>query len=459
MSDIVSVINKRIVMPLTYRKRGLKVKAWFNQLRYCESMSPEELIEYQAIQLAGRLQYCHTYVPYYKRIISDAGISLKSSSIFSEILKLPILTKAEVRTNLDSMLSTDSSITGKKKNMTGGSTGTPLEFYQDNRYWSSALASEAAILNWWSVEPGDKTTSFWGSDRELHKLSISERFRMWLSRENIFDSFSMSDESMAKFAKVIERWNPVYIKGYASSLHLFAKYILSNRSICIRPKAIRSTAETLFQHQRVDIEKAFNCKVYNFYGSREVNNLAAECPMQNGLHIMSPTRFVEVVDVNGSPVAAGEIGRIVVTDLVNNAMPFVRYENGDLGVMTKDLCKCGRPYPLLEKILGRISDILVGTNGKFVHGEYITHLFYGMHDVRQFKLIQKSLNEIHLLIVPDKPTGTIRGIDAVCDAIKNKLGGNIEIDVHYVTDFERSSSGKHQFVCSDISPFKNCGES
>jgi phenylacetate-CoA ligase len=390
-------------------------------------------------------------------MITDKVLQIDQDISLEQFRALPILTKQIVRDHLDNIKSQDPSLKGVFRNMTGGSTGTPLVFYQDINYKSAALAREWGLLKWWGIKPGDRTTAFWGADREIHLWSQRERFMMWMNRENIFDSFAMSEDKMASFAMTLMRWNPVYIKGYASSLHLFARFLLANKQFQIRPKAIRSTAETLFGHQRKDIEEAFDCKVYNFYGSREVNNIAAECHYQKGLHVFSGTRIVEVVNGKGEPADPGEIGRIVVTDLVNRAMPFIRYENGDLGVWSEIECPCGRPYPLLKQIVGRVSDILVGDKGQYIHGEFITHLFYDLTGILNFQVIQKDRHNLEILVCRDKSVRDVN-LEPICRRIKERLGP-LEIVVRDIDAFERNSSGKHRFIISDISPFANDRES
>jgi phenylacetate-CoA ligase len=417
-------------------------------------MSPDTLLQYQKQQKINLLQYAFAHVPHYRRIFELMNISGVESITADIFENFPILTKNIIKTYATELLSQDDSLKNVDINMTGGSTGTPLVFYQDAEYRAASIGAEKCILNWWGVSAGDRTTSFWGADRELKDWSFRERCMMWLDRENIFDSFAMSEAKMEKFAKVLVKWKPIYIKGYASSLYLFARFLLENRQYKIRPIAIRSTAETLFDFQRKDIEEAFASKVYNFYGSREVNNLAAECIQQDGLHILSGTRIVEVLDANNRPAPCGEIGRIVVTDLVNRAMPFIRYENGDLGIMSDDApCNCNLPYPRLKEVIGRVSDILVGDQGQYVHGEFITHLFYGLPGVLNFQIMQHDLYRLELIIqlVEKEKLPDLTQLQA---KIRERLG-NISISTTLIDRFDRNSSGKHRFIISKVSPFNN----
>lgn len=451
--DFLGWFSRHVYQSLLYRRWGLiNVPAWEKRAQTIEQLSPTELCQYQMAATEKLIRYAYDHCPYYRHCIDSTAMRITGPLDMEELRKFPILTKEIVRQNIRELVTNDQNLQGVQQNMTGGSTGTPLIFYQDAEYRSAAIGIERRILDWWGVRSGDRTTAFWGADRELHDWSIKERMMMWLDRTNIFDSFSMSEEKMSLFAKQLSIWRPIYIKGYASSLHLFAKFLLAHPEYRINPIAVRSTAETLFEWQRADIEKAFGCKVYNFYGSREVNNIAAECPHQTGMHILTGTRIVELVNAKGEPVSPGEIGRIIVTDLVNRALPFIRYENGDLGVWAEDDCPCGRPYPLLRQVIGRVSDILVGENGKLVHGEFITHLFYGVPGIINFQVIQHSLSKLELIIHQDTK-GPPPVFEAIFNKIRDRLGA-IEIVVNATNEsFGRTSSGKHRFVISHISPF------
>ncbi|MBF0560122.1 MAG: phenylacetate--CoA ligase family protein [Nitrospirae bacterium] len=451
--DLKGIFCRKVYQPLLHRRRGLNVRLWEERFRNFEAMTPEALVSHQQDALLIMLRYAYLHVPYYRCLLESGGIRAIDDHVPDISHNIPILTKDIDRDQEFQLRSRDPELQQVHQNMTGGSTGTPLNFCQDADYRAAALGAERCILRWWGIEPGDRTTAFWGADRELHDWTLREKFMMWLNRENIFDSFAMSEEKMHSFATELMRWKPLYIKGYASSLHLFARFLLNHKQFSIRPLAIRSTAETLFDFQRNDIESAFNCKVFNFYGSREVNNLAAECVEQSGLHILAGSRILEVVDANDNPVPSGQVGRLIVTDLVNRAMPFIRYENGDLGVLSDTPCACGLPYPRIDKVIGRVSDVLVGKNGQYVHGEFVTHLFYGSRGIDNFQLIQHDVNRIEIIIqgVPDNACPDMALIkQKICDRL-----GTVDITVRYVDGFARNSSGKHRFIISKISPFQN----
>ena len=174
--------------------------------------------------------------------------------------------------------------------------------------------------------------------------------------------------------------------------------------------------------------------------------MAAECPEQTGYHIMSPNVILEFIRDN-QPVSLGEMGKIVVTDLHNYAMPFIRYENGDLGMPSDEKCPCGRGMPLMKGVVGRVTDILV-IGDKFISSPSLTLLFKDL-PIKQYQLVQETETEITIKIVKgdgycDKHTEQIRSL------IQNYLGSNINITIELVTAILSSESGKYRFIISRV---------
>jgi len=336
-------------------------------------------------------------------------------------------------------------------NASGGSTGTPVQFFQDANYWDHAYASQWFVESWWGIRPGDRTASLWGADRDIPDQSWLERFFGSIGQIRICNAFALDPKQMERFAKMLVGWQPRYVTGYASALEVFAKFLLDRPALRIRPRAVKTTADVLSEERREIIEQAFGCCVYNFYGSREINNLAAECPARSGLHINALSRYIEIVDDDGKAVPPGVPGRILLTDLTNYFMPFIRYEIEDIGSWTGTACSCGRAFPLLSKIWGRSSDFIVTPEDKLIHSVFFTHLFYDMPDVALFQINQKDLHNIGVYLVL-RPG--IREYPALLlrERLRRAFGPNIAFSVEVVSEIKRPPSGKHRFTVSSVRP-------
>lgn len=419
------------------------------ELRDESRLNEENWIKKRNRRLRNILASAQQHVPYYRKIFAKVPFDPVTAKVPDDLAKVPLLTKDVVREGLDSLIAKNCDRSRIFENATGGSTGVPLKFYQDLRYQSLAAAIDAHVREWWGIKPYDRTASIWGADREFHELSLKERLYEMRQRAKSLNAFRMTDKSLLQFCRTLERWKPPYLKGYSSALQTLAlsavKYGISN----LQFKAIRSTAEMLYPHQRKEIHQALSGPVYDFYGSREVNNIAAECPEEKRLHLISAWRYVEIIDETGEPVPDGQSGHIAVTDLSNYAMPFIRYLNGDMARMATERCSCGRPTPVIEELLGRTTDIIRMPQGDLIHGEYFTHLFYGRNDIRQFQVHQKALDHIIVRYVPSgKPPREY--MENVAERIRKRLGDGVKVEVELCEKIPVPLSGKHRFTISDV---------
>ena len=447
-SAIFSDIVRTTFFPLYHAWQTPLVFRHLRELRKLEFAPAEVIVEVQRERLAKLLAHALNTVPYYRDHVRRDG----RSQVSSEDLGLfPILNKSILKAHSRQLLSDKFTEPNLMENASGGSTGKPVQFYQDRGYWEFSRASQWFVEGWWGIRPGDRTASVWGCDRDLLSQSWKERVVQEISQVRMCNAFAVTERGFADFARMLLSWRPALISGYASALELFARFLLQNPGLQYRPRAVKSTAEALSFEQRSVIEKAFQCPVYNFYGSREVNNLAAECPAHGGLHVNSLTRYIEIVDESDNPVPPGVTGRVLVTDLTNFAMPFIRYEIEDVASWSAQPCRCGRPFPLFAEVLGRSSDFISIPGGKIIHGEFFTHLFYDLPQVAQFQLRQTSLREICVEVVLQPGVSEFSGVPlrARLDAA---LGPEVDCQVKIVDKIQRTASGKHRFTVSTVRP-------
>jgi phenylacetate-CoA ligase len=266
----------------------------------------------------------------------------------------------------------------------------------------------------------------------------------------MLSSYDMTEENMLEYRNKINKHRPQLITGYGSALYLFSSFLKEKKLDIYTPKGIISSAETLYEHQRERIESVFGCKVFNRYGCREVGNIAQECSEQSGLHMNSEHILVEVLDEDGLPCEPGKTGEIVVTDLDNYAFPFIRYRIEDIGTLSSIACPCGRGLPMLEKVEGRIWDIIVGTNGNRLVGTF--WLIEGIKGVKRFQIIQERFGELLVKLVVNS-SFTQREKQILVDRVHRKCGQDMKIEIQIVDKIPLTKSGKHRFIISKVSPF------
>jgi phenylacetate-CoA ligase len=153
------------------------------------------------------------------------------------------------------------------------------------------------------------------------------------------------------------------------------------------------------------------------------------------------------------PITGEEVwdkpGELLITDLNNYGMPFIRYKIGDMGILSKEKCKCGRNTLLLKRVIGRTSDNFILKNGRIVHGEYFTHLFYGIDGVKEFQFVQESIDEFKLYLVKDENFNESI-IDLIQKSIKEIIGNDSKLNIYFVESVPKTPTGKYRFTISKI---------
>ncbi len=405
-----------------------------------------ELNEFSNSKFLSLISHVKTNVPYYSNILND--LNVKS---IDDIVKLPVLTKKLIIENQESLKAINFKTEHLIPNSTSGSTGENLSFFSDKtEFYGGACQKRGNFMNGYTY--GDKYLVLWGAKRDMDQAWTSKAISKYIKRRITLSSFSMTNEEMARYVGIINRFKPKLIVGYPTGLHLLSDFILTNNLKIHPPKIMVSGGETLFEFHREKIQQAFRAKLINRYGSREVNHIAGECENQSGLHISNDHVIIEIIDENGNRCKPGQIGEILVTDLDNYAFPFIRYKIGDLGIRSDKKCSCGRSLPLLEKIEGRIFDIVTGTNNNHVTGNYWTLLRNKINGIEKIQVIQEKKNEIQINLQVGELFND-HEYNNIIKNVKNQLGNDLAINIDIVDDIPLTESGKFRWVISKVSPY------
>jgi phenylacetate-CoA ligase len=265
---------------------------------------------------------------------------------------------------------------------------------------------EAAIVRhnrWAGWDVGDKVACIWGAPRDVPVAGWRARLRnLLLERQLFLDTAHLTEEKFAAFHKALSRFRPKVVLAYARSAVLFARYLRDEGLQPYRPHSIVTSAEVLEASDRRLLEEVFGCPVFNRYGCREVSVVASECEEHRGLHTMAEGLYVEVVRSPGDgQLPPGEVGTILVTDLLNFAMPLIRYRIGDMGAWEEGPCPCGRGLPRLRNVQGRVTDFVVGTDGGLVSGVFLaTYVIAQRPSLGQIQLLQEERGKVRYRLRP-----------------------------------------------------------
>lgn len=408
-----------------------------------------DALQWQRLQ--SLLAHAETNVPYYRDMFARLGLKAADIRTMDDFRKLPVIGRAEVVEHQPQMEAVN--LQGQLMHKaTGGSTGVPVRLALNRESYERRTAATQRGYSWancdishhtlyiWSVDVGKKPLSYTLKNKLYHKL---------LNRE-MFNCFDFGESEMLRCLAYINEKKPTGIVSYTTSIYNLAKFIKERNLKLDRTavKGIITGAERLFDYQRKMIEDVFGAKVFNSYGCREFMLIAMECDHHKGLHLNSDNLLVEVL-VDGRPAQPGETGEIVITDLHNYGMPFIRYKNGDLATAGNEPCTCGRGFPLVRDIDGRKLDLITAWNGKKVTGVFFPHLLKEVEEIAKFQVVQKVREELEVKIVQRKALGEDK-ISFLRNEIQHVMGPEVAIKFNFVDDIPLNATGKYRVTISEL---------
>lgn len=443
-----SSIFKNIIYPLSQTIRGRNYLPVLRTLRDSQWWTPEQLREVQWLRLKKLLDYVYENVNFYKNRFNDAGIQPGNIKNFDDLAKIPILTKKDIKENLQHLIAKDYPTKKLIPGRTGGSTGEPMYFYYDIGSLNYNRPAIFRNLEWAGLEQGDKHVIMSGSHYDYTEAQKSiYKLRDKLLRCRKMTSTNLDNEKLYRYADELRNWKPKVLWGYASAIYLLAEFLRKEKITDIKLNSVITSSETLHPTWRNLIEEAFHTKVFDLYGGRELF-IAGECKKHQGYHICDECIYVEVVR-GGVKASEGEMGKLLITDLNNYGFPMLRYEIGDIGAKSSHQCSCGRGLSMLSKIEGRISDIILTVDGRFITPPSITVPLSDIEGVKQYQLVQKKKEEVELnLVINDKYTSEDTAY--IANALQDILGTKTSLKINFIDRINVSESGKRRVIISDI---------
>lgn len=421
------------------------VEHHFETLLKTQWLSAAATRELQDEKLRRLVRHAYRNVPYYRARMQEAGLRPDDIRGQEDLHKLPMLTKADVRKHLHfDIMSENHDKSQVLKVTTSGSTGEPFVCYADRAQLEFRWAATLRAHEWTGYRFGDSTVRLWHQTLGMTRSQIArERADAVLSNRTFVPIFELSEGNLEQMIRTIERARPVLIDGYAEAFDFLAHAIKRRGSLAAKPRAIMSSAQTLPLSSRRIIEEAFGCEVFDKYGSREFSGIAYECDAHLGHHVVAEGYIVEIL-TGGRPAKPGEIGEVVITDLNNYCMPFIRYRIGDLAEAMADTpCPCGRGAPLIGRIEGRVQSIIQGTDGQYLVGTFFAHYLKEFdYAIRRFQVVQEEPGAMTFRVVKGSRFSQ-QVLDEILTTFRKHLGERMRIDVDFVDDIALIRTGKH----------------
>ena len=403
---------------------------------------PQQLKDIQFEKLKAIIRYAYDHVPYYHRLFSSAKIKPEDIRNSDDLREIPFTTKQDVRKNYSDLIPRGVDASELPSSFTSGSTGPTQKFVYDYSFIRFSSASTRYLFFECGVKPSDNFVTVWG--RGARSIIWGKKYVRLLGdiRRTTVPLFPPQ-----KLINLLRQIQPDVLDTFSSVLSTLAKYDASG----INPRLIFTQGEVVPPHCRDLAKKVLDSELFETYGSVEFEILGFECEKHCGLHMMTNGTYIEFVDEDGEYVSPGEQGEIIVTGLRNHVMPLIRYRIGDLGIPTDEKCPCGRSWPLMRSVHGRVNDYLVLPSGREIPAGWLyverivdPELKKNLFSVAQYQIIQERKNRIILKVVKGRKFDP-----EMLERIKNnletyfaRLGEEIEVVMQVVKEIPKGRTGK-----------------
>ncbi len=440
-------IVRNLLFPVHERLLGKRTRYYLRELEASQAWPVEKLRELQMRKISALVQHVERNVPYYGKLFATHGIKAAGIQDFDDFRRIPLLTKKIIREHLEDLV--PRGYRGRVVSVaTGGSTGEPLQLYNDMVRIARCEAARHRVYRWFGVNIGEREVALWGSPADLSKMDIARRVRDRLLNTRLRKAFGLDEAAMDRHVAFLCRFRPRKMYAYVSCAYVLALHIL--RTGATMPDSLGCmivTAEPLYDFQRKAIEEAFRTRVSVEYGCRDGGLIAGQCP-QGGIHVNAELNYIEFGFAGAPPMPDGS-AEVVTTNLDAKVCPIIRYRTGDLAVPGSGICACGRPLPLIHSIQGRSTDFLVAPDGKLVHALAVIYAVRSVPGIEQFRVHQDTTDHLDVRLQAGKAFDT-RAIETIRQNIARVFGGKTRVDISLVPRLEAEASGKYRYVSSSV---------
>ena len=413
------------------------------RLKDMEWWSSEQIEEYQNNRIAKIVTHAYETVPFYRKWYDEHGVDIKRITSISDLQKLPILTKQIVRENQHAMISSAYNKDSLVKGLTSGTTGTPLTIYLTHE----GLAFQWAV--WWrhksrfGLTLKDRHLTFGGRVPIDQNQSAPPYWRSDYFNNRVYlSTYHISKNTVHDIAAYLNSNQFDFFTGYPSAMYVLASLMdESGLSLHNRPKHIVTGADALLPKYESLISKVFGAPVTEQYGMAEFAGNMSKCE-QGKFHVDFECCYVETQAIDDS-----DSHGLIMTGWGNYAMPFIRYEVGDFGVPSRNLCSCGRRTECFSSIDGRLEDYVITPDGRKLTG--MSQVLEYAENAKEIQIYQKASNEIEFRIVPTKGFGN-DDKEALIREFRRRGGVDMVIKFSIVDELQRSTAGKLKAVVSEI---------
>lgn len=458
---IYNLLDKYLLLPSADLLFGSTLNTQLRVLKANEFISQERMLSLQNEKLCRLIQHCYETVPYYHKLFLRLNIRPEEIRNKNDLQRLPILTKQIIRDNYNDLFSSATNPKQRKYASTGGSTGTPLKYCMDKREWSMQRASSFRAWESYGIQLGDKFFSLAGSSltKKGQVLTSKGIYDKFIIRNHKYSSVNVDEESMKALLQEFKRIRPQVVRGYGSSLVVFARYLDKIGFNTDTVKVVLTTGEVLLPNYRRELERVFNAPVYDAYGAGDGGIVSHEC-INHRLHITEELCMIEITDKDGQVLPDGEIGYVTSTDLENYVFPFIRYQVGDMSSVSTETCSCGRHTRHFGEIMGRAGRLVYNKQGVPISPTALPMMLYPDLDyhkienqnlynkIDRFQIRQDSKGDIQVLLKLKDKSEENDQFSYIHTNFENQFVGS-EVTLLFVDEIPVLPSGKEDYCVSD----------
>ncbi|MGA2740134.1 MAG: AMP-binding protein [Bryobacteraceae bacterium] len=417
-------------------------RGYLETLKRTEYLPAQQLRELQTTEIDRLRRFVSTHVPYYR----------KNPAAFT--------TKEHVRERPEDFIADIFPRRSLIPWHTSGTTGKPLTVYHSRQAMQRMWAFVELYRNTAGVTKDDRRGQFTGKTIVPARQSGAAK-TLWrhdlANHALLLSTVHLLPGNLPLYAAALERFRPEYLSGYPSAMYVLAEYYRQSGRPAPQLRAALTSAETLLDHQRGAIEETFATRVFDQYGQAEMQSFWYQCEAGR-MHAHPLAGLTEILRPDGTPAALGEMGEVVLTGLVNYAMPLIRYRVGDTARFAAESCSCGRGMPVIEEIGGRLDDFVYTRDRGFLGR--LDPALKGVHNIIESQLEQESLDVLRVRFVP-APHFTAEDLQMLENNLRARVGRNIHLEFQCTDRIPRSPNGKFRFVISrlDRNVQKSCASS
>ena len=418
-----------------------RLETMYSLLRH-PHVAREEIVAFQNSQLRRLIIHAYNNVPYYRRLFDQNGLKPGDIRSIADLSIIPLTSKKDLQSlSVEEVVARGVDPEHLISHRTSGSSGEPFTIL---RTWLEERllgALRLRALHCLGLRVRDRTASI-ALVRPTHphdnQLPLRILQALGLYRKLQIDCLLPPEN----IVRALRHFRPDVLTGFSGVISYLSQIMNDNDSQVIRPRFLVVGAEVLTPLMRHQLTKAFETPVFEVYGSHEFNLVASECKETGELHTCDDFMIVEVLK-DGRPAATGERGEVVGTSLHSFAMPFIRYQLGDIVTKGFETCRCGQPFSTIRTVQGRMLDYFPLPGGRMMHPYEITgtHLLGAVSWIRQYQLIQEQVDRVILWVVPNT-TPTNQELVQLEKSVTAILGQDVEFRVTLVPEIILEPNGK-----------------